>query len=110
MNILATTHSTPYRNHSAITKSPPSGSRIAPSSAVVTVTSADQLTLIHLGEGRRIALQSFGSRVWALIAGHPTLALLLEQLRHEGGRPEQIAQDVTHLLADWRRRGMIEWR
>jgi hypothetical protein len=88
----------------------PRGSRIVPSATVVPVTISDSVTLIELGAGRRITLQAFGSRVWALLGDHPTLPVLLERLRRDGGRPEQIAEDVTRLVAYWRQRGAIEWR
>jgi hypothetical protein len=74
------------------------------------VTVSGYLTLVDLNGGRRITLQPFGSRVWALLADRPTLPILLERLRQDGGRPEQLAEDVTRLLAYWRQRGVIEWR
>jgi hypothetical protein len=76
----------------------------------VTVTTSDSVTLIELGAGRRMTLQPFGGRVWALLGDYPTLPVLLERLRRDGGRPEQMAEDVTRLLAYWRQRGAIEWR
>jgi hypothetical protein len=88
----------------------PKGSRIVPSSAVVGVTVAGQVTLIEFNGGRRITLQRFGGRVWALLVDRPTLPILLERLRRDGGRPEQIAADATHLLAHWRQQELIEWR
>jgi hypothetical protein len=76
----------------------------------VAVTASEPLTLIELSGGRRITLQRFGARVWTLLVDRPTLPILLERLRRDGGRPEQIAEDTTRLLAHWRQRGMIEWR
>lgn len=71
---------------------------------------ADRLALVDVGGGRRITLDAFGSRVWTLLVDHPTLPILLERLRCDGGRPEQIAEDATRLLAHWRQRGLIAWR
>ena len=76
----------------------------------MTVTISEPVTLIELSGGRRITLQRFGGRVWALLADRPTLPILLERLRRDGGRPEQIAEDATRLLVYWRQRGMLEWR
>lgn len=104
---------TTYQNRADVTgtlPAQPRGSRIVPSAAVAAVTGFGQLTLIDLDGGRRITLQPFGSRVWALLTDHPTLPVLLERLWRDGARPEQMAEDVTRLLAYWRQRGLIEWR
>lgn len=104
---------TTYRIDADLTDSlrgQPRGSRIAPRTTVVAGVTAGRLALVDLGGGRRITLDAFGSRVWTLLTDHPTLPILLERLRRDGGRPEQIAEDTTRLLAHWRQRGLLAWR
>jgi hypothetical protein len=36
--------------------------------------------------------------------------MLVERLRDEGTRAEQLAEDVTRLLAQWCEKGVIAWR
>jgi hypothetical protein len=89
---------------------PPRGSRITQSTAVVSIPCADGTILIDGNGGRRITLDSFGSRVWGLLAGQPTLPVLLDQLRDDETRSVQLAEDVARLLMRWREMGVIAWR
>jgi hypothetical protein len=88
----------------------PRGSRIAQSGTVAPIVRADGIILIDVSGGRRISLDAFGSRVWALLADLPTLPVLVERLREDGTRSEQLAEDVACLLARWGERGVIVWR
>lgn len=71
----------------------PRGSRIARSGAEV-----------------RTPPDALAGRVWALLAEQPTLPVLVERLRGDDVRPEQLAEDVTRLLARWHAMGAIAWR
>jgi len=86
------------------------GNRITRSAAVVPIVRGDATVLLDVGGGYRIALDAFGSRVWALLDDAPTLPVLIERLRDGGARPEQLAEDVMRLLARWKEHGVIAWR
>jgi hypothetical protein len=86
------------------------GSRIAPSTAVVTCPRTDGAVLIDAGSGRRITLDAFGSRLWTELGDHPSLAELLARLHDDGTPAERMAEDVCRVLARWRAAGMISWR
>jgi hypothetical protein len=89
----------------------PRGSRIVQSGRVAPVARADgSIVLVDVGSGRRITLDSFGSRVWELLADRPTLPLLVERLRDAGTRAERLAEDLVLLLARWREMGVITWQ
>jgi hypothetical protein len=88
----------------------PRGSRIAKSGRVAPIVRDDGTILVDVNGGRRITLDPFGSRVWALLTDEPTLPVLVERLRDEGTRSEQLAEDVTRLLERWREMGLIAWR
>jgi hypothetical protein len=94
-------------------KTPPAqlrGGRIAQSGLVAPIACADGIVLVDVSGGRRITLDAFGSRVWELLAGEPTLPVLVEGLRDDGTRAERLADDVVRLLARWREMGVITWR
>ena len=68
------------------------------------------MLLLDMGQGRRITLDLFGSRLWSELRQEPTLGSLLTALRDDGGSSERLAEDVTRLLARWRAGGVITWR
>ena len=63
-----------------------------------------------MGCGRRLTLDSFGSRVWTSLDGQPTLPRLLERLRDEQPSDDRLSADVRRLIAHWDALGMIVWR
>ena len=88
----------------------PPGSRITPSAAVVDCPRPGGVLLLDVGQGRRITLDLFGSRLWSEVRQAPTLTSLLTVLRDDGASSERLAEDVTRLLARWRAGGVITWR
>lgn len=83
---------------------------MAHAKSVVTVTRPDGMALIDVRAGRRVSLDTFGSRVWTQLAREPTLAALIITLRDDSTSAERLAEDVVRLLSAWYRMGMIEWR
>ena len=77
---------------------------------VVTVAHAGRSVLVDVGGGRRITLDAFGARVWALLDQRPTLPRLLAGLSDEPGTADDLSTEVTRLLASWRALGVIDWR
>lgn len=63
-----------------------------------------------MGGGRRLTLDSFGSRVWTLLDDEPTLPLLLERLRDDPVSDHRLSADVRRLIAWWEVLGVITWR
>lgn len=88
----------------------PPGSRIVASAAVIDCPRPSGTLLLDVGQGRRIALDLFGSRLWSELQPEPTLTTLLTALRDDGASAERLAEDVTRLLARWRAGGVITWR
>ena len=90
---------------------PPSarGNRVAHSVSIVPSSNAEGMLLVEVGEGRRITLDPFASRVWTEIGDRPTLAALIGRLFDEGSSAERLAEDVMRLLARWRDMGLITW-
>lgn len=85
------------------------GSRVVASKTVVECPSTDGTLLVDIGAGRRISLDTFGTRVWKALADRPTFASLVMQLRDEDTSSERLAEDVTRLLARWRAGSVISW-
>jgi hypothetical protein len=88
----------------------PRGGRIVPSVRVVPIEHAGTMALVDMHGGHRVMLDTFGRRVWPLLADQPTLPLLVERLRDEAMRADLLAEDVTRLLARWLELGLIAWR
>lgn len=88
----------------------PRGARIARSADVVDVAYRNVMYLIDVTAGRRIALTSAGSRVWSALADRPTFPLLIERLRDDATRTEQLLEDTARIVETWRALGLIEWR
>jgi hypothetical protein len=74
-----------------------------------SVRRVDDQVIIDVAGGRRLTLDQFGYRLWIALGERPTLAALLMGLREEAGSAEQLAEDVTRLLARWRAIGVISW-
>ncbi len=87
----------------------PLGSRLTQANSVVTCET-DTVFLTNMATGRRITLDDFGARVWALLGEQPTLPALVVRLRDDGTSAERLAEDVTRLLARWRASSLIAWR
>jgi len=94
---------------SSVPSTAPPGSRIAASPAVVDCPRPGGALLLDVGQGRRITLDFFGSRLWSELQQEPTLATLLTVLRDDGASTERLAEDVARLLARWRAGGVITW-
>ncbi|MDB4917217.1 MAG: hypothetical protein JWM95_4861 [Gemmatimonadetes bacterium] len=88
----------------------PPGSRIARSPNVTCTMHATGITLVGNGARHGERLDPFGSHVWQLLADEPTLPILVERLRDDRTRVEQLAEDVVRLLARWHGGDMIAWR
>jgi hypothetical protein len=66
--------------------------------------------LVDMGRGRRLTLDSFGSRVWTLLDDQPTLPLLFERLRDDLPSDDRLSADLRRLVAEWETLGVIVWR
>jgi hypothetical protein len=80
------------------------------SDRVATVERATSVVLVDMGGGRRLTLDSFGSRVWTLLDDEPTIPLLLERLRDDQVSDRRLSDDVRRLIAAWEALGVISWR
>ncbi|MFL5608843.1 MAG: PqqD family protein [Gemmatimonadaceae bacterium] len=74
-----------------------------------SVRKVDDIVIIDVAGGRCLTLDQFGYRLWTALGDRPTLAALLVGLREDAGSAEQLAEDVTRLLARWRAIGVISW-
>jgi phage baseplate assembly protein W len=84
--------------------------RIARSALVTPVVHRSRTVLINLNSGQRVTLDPMGSRVWELLADHPTLPALLERLRGSVTPADGYTEDVVRLLTRWQSAGLIEWK
>jgi uncharacterized membrane protein YhaH (DUF805 family) len=98
------------RDESSSSTAPLLGSRIVRSAMVVSVVRTGGIVLIDVAGGRRITLDPFGSRIWALLADKPTLSVLVERLHDHETRAEQLVRDLLVLLARWRDMNIVTWR
>jgi hypothetical protein len=85
------------------------GNRLRQSTGVGMLPRGDGAVLADSDAARRLVIDAFGRRVWALLVDRPTLASLVMRLRDEGTPAERLAEDVTRLLARWRAAGVIAW-
>ena len=81
-----------------------------PSAHVTAVEHEGRIVLVDADAGRRLRLDPFGGRVWALLGSHPTMPALVAAMREEGVRTEHLAEDVARLLTYWSRQGVVAWR
>ena len=88
----------------------PAGSRIVPAPHAVAAVTGGVTLLIDMEGGQRLTLTEFGGRLWGALADHPTLPALIERLRDDESRSEQLAEDVVRALAEWRARGLLRWQ
>jgi hypothetical protein len=77
---------------------------------VATVVRTEGTLLVDVAAGRRLELDSLGSRVWEALVDRPTLPTLVERLGRDGPAAEQLTDEVVGLLAAWQAMGMITWR
>lgn len=88
----------------------PRGARIVRSTGVVDVVYRGVVHLVDVTAGHRIALTGTGSRVWSSLADSPTFPLLVERLRDDVTRTEQLLEDAARIVETWHALGLIEWR